>query len=1284
MNRAFGVSDYERHDEGRRRGGRRAEGSRRRSRKRAALKWTLAAMVFAFALTLGLMKPFSAAGSHTPPTLPLTAPVPTDCVAGDPTLATLASIPPDRRVGGSSNRTHAGTLGPDAVWANSTTFGKQTVLDVSGSELVIDGRVVSRSHIIMGGSTNQLRHGTEYGLRSNPPNEPAFDLPGSTNCFSGPDPDGAGTLYAPGAPNQVPRSTPTQPAGFPVNFDFDNNSIFHEHFAPGSPAAIAAGGLGQYYQCTSTPAVNTIPSPLTCDTSSGKLSGSVQGAEMATGLYYVQGEVDLSPSNLNATVTIVTRGKMKVSGSNQTTFTAYTHSLLFMSELGVVNSEAGDGESALLVEGSTSFFEGGHIFAPKGRITLAGSRNSFFCTVMGDRVTLNGQLLYISNDDCSKPTVTTEIHAVIGDDEHVNLGDGASAVEVGTSVHDKVVVASSSGDELTGTITLERFTNGTCTGPADATATWDANGGPPDPTGGTYAPATTVTIDPALPFTPSVGIYSYRASYDGDPDNPGPVIGACEGPLRVVDASILIEGTDTNRVGEQHTFTVTVKTNNGSGGFVNAPDGTKPTVTITPTGFIPVADNCAGAGTVNGQCTVVIDSTAANIYTANATVTISVGGINVTRDTDPATANVPCGGGQTSCGPAVKTYVDARISITPGEKTNEVGDPHTFTVTVEVNNGSGWANAPNGTKPTVTILPAGFTLVSDSCDNPGTVDGKCTVVINSTTPGVFTANASVTVTVGGLEITRDTDPNTGAPCGDGQTSCGPGVKTYVDASILIEGTDTNRVGEQHTFTVTVKTNNGSGGFVNAPDGTKPTVTITPTGFIPVADNCAGAGTVNGQCTVVIDSTAANIYTANATVTISVGGINVTRDTDPATANVPCGGGQTSCGPAVKTYVNARISLDPLAAENPLNEPHVVTVLVEVNDGTGWKPATVGDVSWLLSDAGGSNAVFDAAASTCDDDQPDPNDNLNDDGECTIVFTSASAGTTTVNATAKVTVGGLEITRTTGTAANTAAGGTDDATKDWVGRGATLLIIDEDSIDNGIHVNKLGGLITPSGPQFFSDKEVNDDIAAYGQRTPLRYFNNPANPGKQQITVKTGQTGDEGWFAPTCIPQKWVSGTSNTCLENPTRQTGINNYWGGTVPQNRLDKIPAVMPLRSLGLNSLIGKDICAVVYDSDISINYDRTNFPFTSGNLQGATLGIVAFKVDLVRTLPNFSSSTLPQVTITIQDPKTCNPTELFNAPVPRSSSVPNDINGANPITSTGSNGYRQLLTYPDKDLFF
>ena len=60
--------------------------------------------------------------------------------------------------------------------------------------------------------------------------------------------------------------------------------------------------------------------------------------------------------------------------------------------------------------------------------------------------------------------MTTEIHKVVGNDGHANLGDGASTVEVGTAIHDKVVIASASNSNLTGTITLERFATGDCTG----------------------------------------------------------------------------------------------------------------------------------------------------------------------------------------------------------------------------------------------------------------------------------------------------------------------------------------------------------------------------------------------------------------------------------------------------------------------------------------------------------------------------------------------------------------------------------------------------------------------------------------------------------------------------------------------------------------------------------------------------------------------------------------------------------------------------------------------------
>ena len=188
---------------------------------------------------------------------------------------------------------------------------------------------------------------------------------------------------------------------------------------------------------------------------------------------------------------------------------------------------------------------------------------------------------------------------------------------------------------------------------------------------------------------------------------------------------------------------------------------------------------------------------------------------------------------------------------------------------------------------------------------------------------------------------------------------------------------------------------------------------------------------------------------------------------------------------------------------------------------------------------------------------------------------------------------------------------------WQAAGATLLIIDEDSIDNGIHFNADGRAHHAGRPALLQRPRGQRRQAGTRQRTCSA--TSAATTSATTITVKTGQTSDEGWFAPICIPQKWVSGTSNTCLEGAARQTGIDNYFGREQrqrdpAQSRLDKIPAVMPLRSLGLNSLIGKDICAVVYDSDISINYNKSNFPFTNGNLQGETLGIVAFTVHPVR----------------------------------------------------------------------
>ena len=213
--------------------------------------------------------------------------------------------------------------------------------------------------------------------------------------------------------------------------------------------------------------------------------------------------------------------------------------------------------------------------------------------------------------------------------------------------------------------------------------------------------------------------------------------------------------------------------------------------------------------------------------------------------------------------------------------------------------------------------------------------------------------------------------------------------------------------------------------------------------------------------------------------------------------------------------------------------------------------------------------------------------------------------------------------------------------------SVFLLIDEESIDNG---NK---------PNNFSETDVNDQIASIGQRQTLRYFKN--NVGKI-ITLYTGEVGDEGWHALTTVPSSWVqagpanNGTRNLILAGP----GLG---GGNDKEKLLDKIPGVTPLRATGLKMLIGTTVLALVYDSDIAINYSPLN-----GSLKGENLGIVAFDVLEVRKRTDGSSGSLPAVRIRIREVSEASGAALklfSNAPRPRSSSEPFDINPPAVVTA-------------------
>ena len=129
-----------------------------------------------------------------------------------------------------------------------------------------------------------------------------------------------------------------------------------------------------------------------------------------------------------------------------------------------------------------------------------------------------------------------------------------------------------------------------------------------------------------------------------------------------------------NRVGQTHTFTAHVNVNAGDGnGFVNAPNGTQISFTIDsgPGGFTTTNPCTTGRrdGLLHDRRLLGRDGCDDGERAHDG----DVGGVPLTRNTDGTGVN---------SGPAVKTWVNARILIAPNA-TNEVGAPHTFTVTLQ-------------------------------------------------------------------------------------------------------------------------------------------------------------------------------------------------------------------------------------------------------------------------------------------------------------------------------------------------------------------------------------------------------------------------------------------------------------------------------------------------------------------------------------------------------------------------------------------------------------------------
>jgi hypothetical protein len=207
------------------------------------------------------------------------------------------------------------------------------------------------------------------------------------------------------------------------------------------------------------------------------------------------------------------------------------------------------------------------------------------------------------------------------------------------------------------------------------------------------------------------------------------------------------------------------------------------------------------------------------------------------------------------------------------------------------------------------------------------------------------------------------------------------------------------------------------------------------------------------------------------------------------------------------------------------------------------------------------------------------------------------------------------------------GGQQDAFVTKLALGTVLLVIDKNGIDDK----------TP--PNFFSPFQVNDDVAAIGVRAQLRFFRDQVG---QTIILPAGALGDEGWFALKTIPQSWapaggVAGYIGNPAANPEDPSpqgtgpGLGSPDANGDPDSLLHKVPDVTPLRATALSNLIGREVCAVVYDHQVGINQDQR-----TGDLRGANLGTVAFQVLSLAPSTDASPLSLPNVEVRIRDART------------------------------------------------
>ena len=241
---------------------------------------------------------------------------------------------------------------PVAVWANSTSLTDS--LSWSGSEGSIEGRVHTNGQLRFIGATKTVTGATTY----------------------------AGTISADTTKNSFDPAPVTAPVqDFPVIYEIAD-------YRPDGPVAREIGA--SYRDMTSA-----------C--SSG--SWHEVAAPLPSGVYYADCPIMLNGSDIGGYVTLVSESTIKIAGSRPA-FEPYLDGLLALS--------GASGAKAIEIATSTSKFLG-VLFAGSGEISISGSKNRFFCGVLGDRVEITGGDTRIRGAACGRPDATVSGPVVVPD-----------------------------------------------------------------------------------------------------------------------------------------------------------------------------------------------------------------------------------------------------------------------------------------------------------------------------------------------------------------------------------------------------------------------------------------------------------------------------------------------------------------------------------------------------------------------------------------------------------------------------------------------------------------------------------------------------------------------------------------------------------------------------------------------------------------------------------------------------------------------------------------------------